>query len=119
MLWKTVFVKGKDIVYYEAIDTPFYCDYGKNIFWGSNVIININCTFVDNKPIRIGGGCILLPGVTTGENSVTGDGSVVNRPVPPDCVAAGKPCRGVFLTGNHKGIVGERDTMHWTRKENR
>ena len=111
MLWKTVFVKGKDIVYYEAIDTPFYCDYGKNIFWGSNVIININCTFVDNKPIRIGGGCILLPGVTTGENSVTGDGSVVNRPVPPDCVAAGKPCRGVFLTGNHKGIVGERDTM--------
>ena len=24
------------------IDTPFHCDYGKNIFIGSDVIININ-----------------------------------------------------------------------------
>lgn len=37
-----------------AIDTPFHCDYGKNIFLGSDVIINMNCTFVDNKPIYIG-----------------------------------------------------------------
>ena len=37
-----------------AIDTPFYCDYGKNIFIGDNVIININCTFVDNSKITIG-----------------------------------------------------------------
>ena len=27
------------------IDTPFYCDYGKNIFIGNDVIINISCTF--------------------------------------------------------------------------
>ena len=32
-----------------AIDTPFHCDYGKNIFLGNDVIINMNCTFVDNK----------------------------------------------------------------------
>ena len=37
-----------------AIDTPFHCDYGKNIFLGNDVIINMNCTFVDNKTIRIG-----------------------------------------------------------------
>ncbi len=37
-----------------SIDTPFHCDYGKNIFLGDDVIIGINCTFVDNKPIRIG-----------------------------------------------------------------
>ncbi len=37
-----------------AIDMPFHCDYGKNIFWGNDVIINMNCTFADNKPIRIG-----------------------------------------------------------------
>ena len=36
------------------IDTPFHCDYGKNIFLGNDVIINMNCTFVDNKTIRIG-----------------------------------------------------------------
>lgn len=128
-----------------AIDTPFHCDYGKNIFLGNDVIINMNCTFVDNKPIRIGskvliasnvqiytsshpvlpqerfvpdweerqttffrtyalpveiennvwigGGCILLPGVTIGENSVIGAGSVVNRSIPANCVAAGNPCR--------------------------
>lgn len=127
------------------IDTPFYCDYGKNIFIGSDVIINISCTFVDNRPIRIGnqvliasnvqiytsshpvlprerlvpdwkekgapffrtyakpvtvedgvwigGGAILLPGVTIGKNSVIGAGSVVNRSIPENCVAVGNPCR--------------------------
>ena len=36
------------------IDTPFHCDYGKNIFLGNNVVINMNCILVDNAPIRIG-----------------------------------------------------------------
>lgn len=35
------------------IDTPFYCDYGKHISLGNNVIININCTFVDCNRINI------------------------------------------------------------------
>ncbi|CUH97397.1 hypothetical protein P22_3525 [Propionispora sp. 2/2-37] len=39
------------------IDTPFYCDYGKNIFIGDNGIININCTFVDCNKIEIGNKC--------------------------------------------------------------
>ena len=26
-----------------AIDTPFHCDHGKNIFLGNDVIINMNC----------------------------------------------------------------------------
>lgn len=128
-----------------AIDTPFHCDLGKNIFLGNDVVINMNCTFVDNETIRIGdrvliasnvqiytsshpvlpqerlvsdwkerhttffktyarpieiknnvwigGGCILLPGVTIGENSVIGAGSVVNRSIPANCVAVGNPCR--------------------------
>lgn len=128
------------------IDTPFYCDYGKNIFIGDNCIININCTFVDcNKieigsnvliasnvqiytathpvnvkerlvdewkadsskaffrtyalPVKIednvwvGGGVIILPGVTIGKNSVIGAGSVVTKDIPQNCVAAGNPCR--------------------------
>ena len=41
---------GENVV----IDTPFHCDYGKNIFLGNDVIVNMNCTFVDNKTIRIG-----------------------------------------------------------------
>ncbi|MCF6401437.1 sugar O-acetyltransferase [Chitinophaga filiformis] len=130
------------------IDTPFYCDYGKHISIGNNVIININCTFVDcNKieignnvliasnvqiytathpvemqerlvegwkddgktpyfrtfalPVKIednvwiGGGVIILPGVTIGENSVIGAGSIVTKSIPKNCVAFGNPCRPV------------------------
>ena len=36
------------------IDVPFYCDYGQHISIGNNVIININCTFVDCNKITIG-----------------------------------------------------------------
>jgi len=51
------------------------------------------------RPVRIednvwiGGGAILLPGVTVGRNSVVGAGSVVTRSIPADCVAVGNPCR--------------------------
>ena len=43
----------------------------------------------------IGGGAILLPGVTIGDNTVIAAGSVVGRDVPPGVVAAGNPCRVV------------------------
>lgn len=127
------------------IDTPFHCDHGNNIFLGNDVIIGINCTFVDNAEIRIGnrvliasnvqiytashpvlpqerlvpdwkekgttffrtyarpieikdnvwigGGSIILAGVTIGENSVIGAGSVVTRSIPANSVAVGNPCR--------------------------
>lgn len=137
------------------IDTPFYCDYGKHIFVGSNVIININCTFVDcNKieignnvliasnvqiytathstnsnerlvenwnssskspffrtyalPVKIednvwiGGGVIILPGVTIGKNTVIGAGSVVTKSIPENCVAVGNPCRVIRKINEQK-----------------
>lgn len=43
--------------------------------------------------VWIGGGAILLPGVTIGRNSIIGAGSVVMRSIPPDCIAVGNPCR--------------------------
>ena len=33
------------------IDIDFHCEYGKHIFIGDQVIINMNCTFVDLIPI--------------------------------------------------------------------
>ena len=52
-----------------------------------------------NLPIHIGAnvwlgaGCIVLPGVTIGENSVIGAGSVVTKDIPANVVAVGNPCR--------------------------
>jgi maltose O-acetyltransferase len=56
-------------------------EYGKPVTIGSDV--------------WIGGGAIILPGVTVGDRAVIGAGSVVTRDVPPNVVAAGNPCRVV------------------------
>lgn len=51
------------------------------------------------KPITIGpnvwlgGGVIVLPGISIGENSVVGAGAVVTRDLPADVVAVGNPAR--------------------------
>lgn len=41
----------------------------------------------------IGGGVIILPGITIGKGSVIGAGSVVTKNIPPDSLAAGNPCK--------------------------
>ncbi len=45
--------------------------------------------------VWIGGGAILLPGVTIGDNVVIGAGSVVTSDIPSNTVAFGNPCRVV------------------------
>ena len=50
--------------------------------------------------VWIGGGAVLLPGVTIGRNSVIGAGSVVTRSIPANCVAAGNPCRVIKQIDN-------------------
>lgn len=43
--------------------------------------------------VWIGGGAILLPGITIGSNTVIGAGSVVTKDIPSNVVALGNPCR--------------------------
>jgi maltose O-acetyltransferase len=43
--------------------------------------------------VWLGGGAIVLPGVTVGTNSVVGAGAVVTRSLPPNVVAVGNPAR--------------------------
>ena len=45
--------------------------------------------------VWIGGGAIVLPGVTIGDRTVIGAGSVVTRDVPAGVLAVGNPCRVV------------------------
>ena len=46
-----------------AIDTPFHCDHGKNIFLGNDIVIGMDCIFVDNAPIRVGDRAMIASGV--------------------------------------------------------
>lgn len=50
---------------------------------------------VIGNDVWIGGGAILLPGVTIGNNVVIGAGSVVTRSLPDNVIAFGSPCRVV------------------------
>ena len=45
------------------VDIDFHCEYGKHIFVGDKVIINMNCTFVDNNRIDIGNNVLIAPNV--------------------------------------------------------
>ena len=82
---------------------------GNNVFIAPNVSIITEEHAMDAKqraqgleythPVHIGDnvwictGAIILPGVTIGENSVIGAGSVVTKDVPANCLAAGNPCK--------------------------
>ena len=41
----------------------------------------------------IGGGSIILPGVTIGDNVVIGAGSIVTKSIPDNAIAYGNPCK--------------------------
>ncbi len=43
--------------------------------------------------VWVGGGAMILPGVSIGSKTVIGAGSVVTRDIPDGVVAAGNPCR--------------------------
>ncbi len=45
------------------------------------------------KDCWIGGGAIILPGVTIGDRCVIGAGSVVTKDIPADSLAVGNPAK--------------------------
>ena len=75
--------------------------------WGYTQPIDRAAGEVYSKPIVIGnkvwlcGDVSVAPGVTIGDNSIIGTGSVVTKDIPANVVAAGNPCRVI------KSIVDE------------
>lgn len=88
-------------------DTHIYV--GDHVMIGPNVVISTGTHPVDpnhrekglqyNLPVRIernvwiGSGVQIIPGVTIGENTVIGAGSIVTKDISSNVVAAGNPCR--------------------------
>lgn len=60
-----------------------------------------------NIPVHIGKNCwlgagvIVLPGVTIGDNTVIGAGSVVTKDIPANVIAVGNPCKVLREINEH------------------
>ena len=96
-------------------DTHIYV--GDYTMFGPNVTIATAGHLIDpslrerglqyNMPVRIGRNCwlgagvIVMPGVTIGDNTVIGAGSVVTKDIPSGVVAVGNPCRVMRQIGEH------------------
>jgi maltose O-acetyltransferase len=48
---------------------------------------------VIGEDVWIGGSAVICPGVTIGNRSIIGAGSVVTKDIPDDVIAAGNPCK--------------------------
>jgi len=83
-----------------------------------------------DKPIVIednvwmGGGAVLLPGVTIGRNAVVGAGAVVPRNVPSNTVVAGNPAKVIrhleqWPEGSGPGISSAGESSQRSRYPNR
>ncbi len=114
------FVPAKDFDlskrFYQSIGFEVMSEF-TDVFIGDNVMIAPNVTIATgthpispelrlkaaqfNVPVRIGNNVwldahtVVLPGVTIGENSVIGAGSIVTKDIPANVVAVGNPCRVV------------------------
>ncbi len=58
--------------------------------------------------VWVGANAVILDGVTIGDRSVIGAGSVVTKDIPPDCVAVGNPCR-VIKTITHSEMPTDEE----------
>lgn len=104
-------------------DTHIYV--GDYTMFGPNVILDTaghpvlpqlrEQVYQFNSPIHIGRNCwlgagvIVLPGVSIGDNSVIGAGSVVTKDIPANVVAVGTPCKVMREIGEKDREVYFRD----------
>lgn len=91
-----------DTVFFDY--APIYIGKGTRFSYDNLVLTSTHrfeedITIVEAKPIHIGNNvwitsrCIILEGVTIGDNSVIGAGSVVTNDIPSNCLAAGNPAK--------------------------
>ena len=89
------------------IDIDFHCEYGKHIFIGDQVIINMNCTFVDNNIIEIGDNVLIASNVQiyTATHSTKLHERVVPHGQAGDGIGKPNPRPGLLIDGAWIGVV--------------
>lgn len=73
-------------------DTDFHSIYVSHRSGHTHPSIGISEVRIGMK-VWVGANVIILKGVSIGDHSVIGAGSVVTRDIPANCIAAGSPCR--------------------------
>lgn len=75
-----------------------------------------------NAPVHIGKNCwlgagvIIVPGITIGDNSVIGAGSIVTKDIPPNVVAVGNPCKVLREINEHdKEYYFKNKKIDWNK----
>ena len=58
-------------------------------------------TLVHERTNYIGAGAKIIGGITIGDNSVIGAGSIVTKDIPANVVAVGNPCRVLREINDH------------------
>ena len=125
---------GKHIHFGDGVYCNFGCTFvddthiyvGDKVMFGPNVVVATaahplapqlrEMALQYNKPVHIGNNCwigaaaLIMPGVTIGDNTVIGAGSVVTKDIPANVVAVGNPCKvlreiNTDLTDEEKEIL--------------
>ncbi len=83
---------GSGVVITDNDHHPLVMDAPATRRYSGKTGVAVDAIRVEND-VFIGAHSIVLKGVTIGEGSVIGAGSVVTTSIPGNCVAAGNPCR--------------------------
>ena len=71
--------------------------------------LQYNAPVVIGRNCWLGAGVLVMPGVTIGDNTVVGAGSVVTKDLPANVVAVGNPCRVLRSIGEKDRELYFRD----------
>jgi maltose O-acetyltransferase len=76
---------GPNVQIYTATHPTSHKDRASGVEYAKPIAIG--------EDVWLGGSSVICPGVTIGDRSIIGAGSVVTKDIPADVIAAGNPCR--------------------------
>src|SRR3712207_6664986 len=82
---------GPNVQVYTATHPMNYKERGSGVEFAKPITIG--------EDVWVGGSAVICPGVTIGDRTIIGAGSVVTKDIPSDVFAAGNPCKVIRKLG--------------------